>query len=132
MKIDKVIRVLFLIVIILVIVTSGYTCYIYNNLCNNNNQYTAVEFIQSADAYHLCPDNFGIINTGDKPIIVTKRKMNGSEVTAETLEQNTTAIQSTKLMSGDTLAIEASNDIVYQVSNPLGSDLDHSIKVKKF
>lgn len=131
-KVDKVIRILFLIVSILVVITSGYTCYIYNDLCNDNQEYKGVEIIQSTNAYHFCGKNFGIINTGDNPITITKRVTTGSEVTSETIEKNTTIVESTTLKTNETLAIEASDDVIYQVSNPLGSNMDHKIKMKKF
>lgn len=132
MKLDHVIKVLFLIVIIMVVVTSAYTYRVYNNLCNNEQNYKAVELIQSDQAYDLCGENFGIVNTGDNPITVTKFKVDSDEVTSEAIANSASEVESTKLASGDTLAIEASNDVVYQISNPLGSNLDHSIQVRKF
>lgn len=130
-SVDKVIIILFVIVSILVVITSGYIYYTYNNLCNNSQEYKGVEFIQSTNAYHLCGKNFGIINTSDSPIIITKRTINDSEASSVELK-DTTSVESTTLEINQSLPIEASDNIVYQVSNPLGSNMDHSIEMKKF
>lgn len=132
MRIDQLIKVLFAIVIILIGLTAIFGYHLYNNLCNNEEVYTAVEQIDSADAYGICGNNFGIVNVGDSQILVTKLDNINQDVKSEEIDAATVATNTVLVDSGDTLPMDASDQVRYQISNPLGSNLEHQIEVRKF
>lgn len=131
-KINSILKILTLIVAIVVVAAAGYDYTLYNRACNNNQQYSGVELIQSSDEFAVCGENFGIVNTGDAPIVVVEYATDGSTMDAEKIETDATVNNSVTVESGSTLAIKASNNIVYEVLNPLGSNLEHKVEVRKF
>lgn len=132
MKLDKLIVGLFICVIVLIVFTLGFTYRLYNNLCNNSEVYTAVKEVDSTDAYAICGKKFGIVNTGETEILVTKQnnvEQDDQENGLIEVSQNDNTVL---IESGDTYPIEASDQITYTISNPEGSNLEHKIEVRKF
>ncbi len=130
MKLDHIIKVLFVIMLIMLVATSVFTYGIYNDLCNNSQNYQSVELLESDSAYSVCGADFGIVNTGTSQISVTELK--GPAGLSETDNEQLEEVATTNVEPGSTLAIEASEGIYYQISNPLGSNLEQTIQVRKF
>lgn len=132
MKLDHTIKVLFVIMLVMLVLTSAFTYYSYNSLCNNQTTYTAVELLRSDKAYTVCGANFGIVNTGAEQINVTKLQSTESEANSELIEENAEEVETIKLSSGQSLAVDASDQVYYKISSPLGSNLEQTIQVRKF
>lgn len=134
MKLDRIIKLLFMIMAVMLILVSLFTYRVYNGLCKSAEDFKAVEYIQSKEIYSVCGSNFGIVNNGDEQINVTILEVtDGSgEVTSETIDNATTELDKVKIAGGSNYAIEADSNIVYKIDNASGSNLDHDISLRKF
>lgn len=133
MKLDRVIKLLFAIIAIMLVIVSVVTYRVYDSLCNSPNGYDAVEYIQSKTMYAVCGSDFGIVNQSDSSITVTSYQLTSEqEVTSETISEQSNMIEKVVIGSGENYPIVADNSIVYQIDNPTGSNLDHTILLQKF
>ncbi len=133
MKLDHVIRILFILIIIGAFAVGAFGYTVYNNLCNSQDSYEGVEYIYSSDAYKVCGSTFGIVNTSDEDIKVTKVIAEGiNDYDATEIAAVDPTNEEFIVASGEGYAIEASGDVAYKIDSPSGSNLDNEVQVRKF
>lgn len=134
MKLDRIIKLLFIIIALMLIVVSLFTYRVYSGLCSSDEDFKAVEYIQSKDIYSVCGSNFGIVNNGEDPINVTILEVNdeNSDVTSETIGDVTSEVDKVEIAGGTSYPIEANSNLIYKIENSSGSNLEHNISLRKF
>lgn len=132
MKLDHAIKITFVTMIGMLIITSTFIYHTYNNLCNNATDYSAVEILQSNQIYSVCGAKFGIVNTGQEQISVTKLVAITEDASSKSNLTDFSAEETTMVDSGQTIAVEAADEVYYLITSPLTSELEQSIQIRKF
>lgn len=128
---EKIIKISTVLIICSLVITLFLTYGQYQQVCNNQQQYQGVETIYSKNAYKICGPNFSIVNRGQDPIKVETRTIDDQDVGSEDIRENSTITETDTLEQGQSISIDADNDIVYIIENEIGSNLDHTIGLQK-